>query len=116
MLHGLDMKQGTAGRGAGDRLTCFIATKPINNYMPSHLRDVIITPVTFRTSVGALAYGYEATVLANIRDAVLDARKKWQLNTWLTSCALISPNPALLPTCCVLTAICGAVFVFYGYI
>lgn len=80
MLHGLDMKQGTAGRGAGDRLTRFIATKSINSYVPEHLRDVITTPITFRTPAGALAYGYEATVLADICDVVLDARKKGKLN------------------------------------
>src|SRR4051794_38913800 len=37
MLIGLDMKQGTAGRGGGDRLAKFIATKSINPYVPKGL-------------------------------------------------------------------------------
>jgi hypothetical protein len=64
MLHGLDMKQGTAGRGAGDRLVKFISTKSI----------------IFKGSSVGIAYGYEATVLADLCDAVLDARKRGKLN------------------------------------
>ena len=42
MLAGLDMKQGTAGRGGGDRLVKFINTKAINPYVPKGLPDVIM--------------------------------------------------------------------------
>jgi hypothetical protein len=80
MLRGLDMKQGTAGRGAGDRLAKFIATKSINPYVPKGLADVIIDPIKFKPPGGGVAYGYEATVLADLCDAVLDARKKGKLN------------------------------------
>src|SRR5690348_944073 len=34
MMEALDMKQGTAGRGAGDRLAKFLATKAISDYVP----------------------------------------------------------------------------------
>ncbi|MCD4728591.1 MAG: hypothetical protein K8R46_13075, partial [Pirellulales bacterium] len=37
MLQGMDMSQGTAGRGAGDRLTRFAATKSIRPYVHSDL-------------------------------------------------------------------------------
>lgn len=80
MLAGLDMKQGTAGRGGGDRLAKFINTKAVSPYVPKGLSDVIMEPIKFRTPNGSSAYGYEATVLADMCDAVLDARKKGKLN------------------------------------
>lgn len=80
MLAGLDMKQGTAGRGGGDRLAKFINTKAISPYVPRGLSDVIMEPIKFRTPSGSAAYGYEAVVLADMCDAVLDARKKGRLN------------------------------------
>jgi len=80
MLTGLDMSQGTAGRGPGDRLAKFIAGKAINPFVPKELSDLINNPVKFRTTSGVVAYGYEATVLADLCDAVLEARKVGRLN------------------------------------
>lgn len=80
MLTGLDMSQGTAGRGQGDRLAKFIAGKAISPYISRGLSDVIMNPIRFRTPNGGVAYGYEATVLADICDAVLEARKNTKLN------------------------------------
>jgi hypothetical protein len=79
MMTALDMKQGTAGRGGGDRLAKFIATKSVSPFVSSELVKVITSPIRFR--VGAsLAYGYEATILADICDAVLKAREGGELN------------------------------------
>jgi hypothetical protein len=80
MLTAMDMSQGTAGRGGGDRIAKFIASKSIYPYVPKGLSDVIIEPIRFRTPAGNDAYGYEATVLADLCDAVLDARKCGKLN------------------------------------
>src|SRR6266550_871327 len=79
MMDALDIKQGTAGRGGGDRLAKFLATKSVTDYVPDHLRDVIIDPIKFRVG-GSIAYGYEATILADICGAVLDARRLGKLN------------------------------------
>jgi hypothetical protein len=79
MMGALDMKQGTAGRGTGDRLVRFLATRSINPFVPPHLRDMIISPIKFKAG-GSIAYGYEATILADMCDAVLDARQKGKLN------------------------------------
>jgi hypothetical protein len=79
VMSALDMSQGTAGRGAGDRLARFLATKSINPFVPQHLRDVIMEPIKFKVG-GNIAYGYEATILADLCDAVLDARLKGKLN------------------------------------
>ncbi len=81
MLTGLDMSQGTASKGgSGDRLGKFITGKAINPFVPKKLRDMINNPVKFRTTSGSVAYGYEATVLADLCDAVLEARKETKLN------------------------------------
>jgi len=79
MMDALDMKQGTAGRGGGDRLARFLATKSISHFVPNNLRDVIIEPIRFNVN-GTMAYGYEATILADICGAVLDARRLGKLN------------------------------------
>jgi len=76
VLMGMDMSQGTAGRGEGDRLGRFIATKAINPYVSKHLTDVITSPIKFRAPSGGIAYGYEATILADLCDAVLEAIEK----------------------------------------
>lgn len=80
MLTGLDMSQGTAGRGPGDRLGKFIAGKAIKPYVSKELGDLINNPLRFKTPAGNVAYGYEATVLADLCDAVLEARKSGKLN------------------------------------
>jgi hypothetical protein len=81
MINALDMSQGTAsGKGSGDRLTRFIHSKSLKKYVPDELANVIIEPIKFRSPAGALAYGYEATVLANICESVLEARQKGKLN------------------------------------
>jgi hypothetical protein len=80
MLTGLDMKQGTAGRGEGDRLAKFLGGKAITPYVNKDLYNVIMSPIKFKTPTGSTAYGYEATILADICDAVLEARKSGRLN------------------------------------
>lgn len=79
MMAALDMKQGTAGRGSGDRLAKFIATKAVFPYADKELVDVINDPIKFRIG-SALAYGYEATILADLCDAVLKARESGGLH------------------------------------
>lgn len=80
MLTALDMSQGTAGRGDGDRLARFLATRSISGFVSNELRKVIINPIKFKAGGGNTAYGYEATVLADICDAVLQARCANALN------------------------------------
>ncbi|HVA63580.1 MAG TPA: P63C domain-containing protein [Terriglobales bacterium] len=76
ILSALDMKQGTAGRGGGDRLAKFIATKAVKPYVSAELAEMIKYPIRFQPpSGGGTAYGYEATLLADLCDAVLAARQ-----------------------------------------
>ena len=80
MLTALDMSQGTAGKGGGDRIAKFASTKGVSSKINSTLQDVISRPVNFVTPNGSRAYGYEATVLADLCDAVLEARKSGELH------------------------------------
>jgi P63C domain len=75
MIRALGMSHGGSGNSGGDRLAKFVAGKLINPYISNELIDRTQRPMLFKTPSGAVAYGYEATVLANICDAVLEARK-----------------------------------------
>lgn len=78
MLKSLDMSLGGSGgnpRGAKDRLARFVTTKSLNPFISEGLLSRIYEPIKFRTPHGSLANGYEATILADLCDAVLEARK-----------------------------------------
>jgi hypothetical protein len=79
MLAALKMSPGTATKGGGDRLTNFTSTKSLTPFVSNNLRDMITNPIAFRAQ-GQLAYGYEATILPELCDAVLSAREKGALN------------------------------------
>ena len=79
MLTALTMSQGSATKGGPDRLANFAGTKSIKPFINSTLEDVITNPIRFRLG-GQLAYGYEATILPELCDAVLAAREAGSLN------------------------------------
>lgn len=79
MLLALEMSAGTATKGGGDRFTNFVTTKSINPFVSKELSEMIKNPVRFRGH-GSLSYGYEATILAEICDAVLASREAGELN------------------------------------
>ena len=81
LIKALDISQGTAGRGAGDRIARLAATKGLSRFVTKGLANLIRQPILFRTPRGgALAYGYEATILADLCDAVLAARNAGTLH------------------------------------
>jgi len=79
VLTAFTMSPGTATKGGGDRIANFVNTKSVNPYASNELRDMIINPIKFRAQ-GSMAYGYDATILPEICDAVLEARKAETLN------------------------------------
>jgi len=66
-------------RGAGDRIAMLAGTKSISPFVSSDLEMAITQPIRFRTTWGQVAFGYEATVLADLCDAILAARKDGHL-------------------------------------
>ena len=79
MLLALEMSAGTATKGGGDRLTNFATTKSIKPFVSDNLMEMIKNPVRFRGH-GSLSYGYEATILAEMCDAILACREANELN------------------------------------
>lgn len=74
VVSGLGMSHGT-GAGGGDRLTGFLEGKAISPYVNNDLAALIKNPIKFTSSMGGgVAFGYPATILADICDAVLNAR------------------------------------------
>jgi hypothetical protein len=74
MITALGMSHGGTGGQGGDRLAKFATGKGLNPFITQELQDRTAHPILFRTMGGSLAYGYEATVLADICEAVLSAR------------------------------------------
>lgn len=79
MITSLGMSWGSGGKPGPDRLAKFTAGKGINPFISAELRDRTTNPIKFRAPNGKIAYGYEATVLADLCDAVLEARAAGKL-------------------------------------
>ncbi len=74
MISGLGMSHGSAGKQGGDRLGKFLAGKAISPFVSNDLQVRIDSPMRFVTDDRQTAFGYEATVLVDICEAVLKAR------------------------------------------
>lgn len=74
MVSALGMVRGGSSSGRGDRLAKFTAQDRLKSFVSEHLLKVTNKPIKFKTPKGKIAYGYEATVLADICEAVLAAR------------------------------------------
>ena len=76
MIKAMGMTGGSAGGGEGDRLVSFVSGKSINPFISNELSSRMRSPIRFRAPTGgSLATGYEATILPELCDAVLAARK-----------------------------------------
>lgn len=74
LISGLGMSRG-GPKDAGDRLAIFLGGKAISPFISSELALSSANPIRFKNpSGGGTAYGYPATVLADICDAILEAR------------------------------------------
>jgi len=74
MIRALGMSHGSAG-GGGDRLASFAAGQRIKPYIEGDLLERINNPIRFAPPSGGRALGYEATILADLCEAVLTARE-----------------------------------------
>jgi hypothetical protein len=77
VVGGLGMKYGTRLGGA-DRLTNFLSGKSISENVSNDLMVLIGSPIKFRGS-GGITFGYPATILGDICEAVLAARRAGRL-------------------------------------
>jgi len=74
LINALNMSHGGSYSVGGDRLAKFAAQGRLKAYVSNELIERTARPIRFRTPSGGLAYGYEATVLADLCEAVLAAR------------------------------------------
>jgi hypothetical protein len=72
MVKGLGMSRGSSSVSGGDRLAKFAQGKALKPYMEGKL-DAVTHPFLFLTDRGMVAYGYEATALADLCEAIIDA-------------------------------------------
>jgi hypothetical protein len=74
MIRSLNMSHGGSYSVGGDRLAKFASQGRLKPFVSNDLIERTANPIRFRTPKGSLAYGYEATVLADLCDAMLAAR------------------------------------------
>src|SRR5436305_10980844 len=74
LIQSLNMSHGGSYSMGGDRLAKFTTQGRLSSYVSNELIERTANPVRFRTPKGSLAYGYEATILADLCDAILAAR------------------------------------------
>lgn len=77
MIRSLGMARGSSRKG-GDRLANFITQRAINPFISAKIRAAITSPIKFKSPSGII-YGYEATILPDICEAVLTARENEKL-------------------------------------
>lgn len=83
VIGGLGMSSGSSGSGArgADRLSIFLGGKSVSPHVSNELLALTRNPIKFRqANGGGLVYGYPATILADICDVVLAARKAGDLH------------------------------------
>jgi len=75
MIEALGMSQGSSAGTGGDRLAKFASGKLLKPFINNDLAILTQNPIKFaQPRGGRAAYGYEATVLADLCEAVLKAR------------------------------------------
>ena len=77
VIRALGMARGSSSKGS-DRLANFITQKAINPFISAKIVAAISSPIKFKSPNG-ITYGYEATILPDICDAVLEARENKKL-------------------------------------
>lgn len=78
MISALGMIPGGSSHGQ-DRMVKFATQERLKPYTSNKLKPGTLTPIEFRTPEGRRVLGYEATLLADLCDAVLEARKQGAL-------------------------------------
>jgi hypothetical protein len=74
LIIALGMSPGGSSHG-GDRMAKFTSQERLRPFISDKLKPGTLSPIEFVTTNGIRGLGYEATILADICDAILDARK-----------------------------------------
>lgn len=79
VIKGLGMSIGSASGSTNDRLLNFVMGRAIKPFIQEELASRMKDTIRFKTINGVLAHGYEATILVDICEVVLDAQKAGKL-------------------------------------
>lgn len=79
MVKALGMSHGGSGGTGGDRLAKFFTGKKLSPFISKEILARIENPLKFKLPNGSTAYGYEATMLADICNSILEARSQGEL-------------------------------------
>jgi hypothetical protein len=79
MIEALGMTKGGSSHRGGTRLAKFVSSQTLGPYASPALLAGTQQSIRFRTATGAMALGFEATILADICDMVLEARRAGRL-------------------------------------
>ena len=71
----LNLARGGSMIAGMNRLELFVSRKSINPFIENHIAERIGKPIPFMTPEGVRALGFEATLLADLCEAVLKARE-----------------------------------------
>jgi len=80
IMRTLNLSPGGSNSRGGDRLAKFTAQKTLEPFVSGELLMRTAHPIKFRTPMGTVAYGYEATVLADLVKVVIRARDEGKLS------------------------------------
>ena len=76
LLKALGMSTGGASKAGSRKIDEFIDNSAIKPFIDRELSHRVKNAINFKTTSGASATGYEATILVDICDAVLEAKKR----------------------------------------
>ena len=79
LINALDISHGGSGGRGGDRLAKFVGGDRLKPFINQSISDRTASPILFKTTSGNMAYGYEATLLADLCDSVLEAKEQGKL-------------------------------------
>jgi hypothetical protein len=79
LIKALGMSRGTSSAKGGDRVVGFVEQSRFNDFISNELRVASKSPIKFRLPGGGEAFGYEATILVDICDMIIQAAKAGML-------------------------------------
>lgn len=79
MITALGMVKGGSSHRGGTRLAKFVGQERLKSFCKEDLIKGTQSPVKFRTTIGKIAFGFDATILPDICFAVLEASKAGRL-------------------------------------
>jgi hypothetical protein len=79
MIEALGMKKGGSSHRGGTRLAKFASQDRLKDFVTQELIARTQEPIKFLTTGGTLAFGFDADILADLCEAVLEAKKKDRL-------------------------------------